>query len=110
VGVAVVGAVTLIPRFGIAGAACGFTLSELVMLPLAARACAREGFAVPMFRGVSLGLALSLPMGFVLAFVGGSALLAIVAGALTYGLTLLAAWRLLPRLFVSPAWAGPGSA
>lgn len=110
VGVAVVSAVTLIPRFGIAGAACGFTLSELVMLPLAARACAREGFAVPMLRGVSLGLALSLPMGFVLAFVGGSALLAIVAGALTYGLTLLAAWRLLPRLFVSPAWAGRGGA
>ena len=53
VGVAGICAVTLIPRLGIAGAACGFTLSELVLLPLAARACAREGFAVPLRRGVS---------------------------------------------------------
>ena len=60
--------------------------------------------------GVSLGVALSLPMAFVLAFVGGSALLAILAGAVTYGLTLLAAWRLAPRLFVAPALAGPGGA
>lgn len=110
VGVAALLALTLIPRFGTFGAACGFTLSELVLLPLAARACAREGFAVPVLRGVSLALALSLPMAFVLALLGGSALAAIVAGAVTYGLTLLAAWRLLPRLFAAPALLGPGAA
>lgn len=105
-------ALTLIPRFGISGAAFGFTLSELVLLPLAARACAREGFAVPVLRSVSLGLLLSLPMAFVLALLGGSALVAIVAGAATYGLTLLAAWRLLPQLFAgpAPALAEPGGA
>jgi O-antigen/teichoic acid export membrane protein len=110
VGVAGLGALTLIPSLGTLGAAAGFTLSELLLLPLAARACAREGFAVPVLRGVSLGLALSLPMALVLALASGSALLAIVAGAVTYGVTLLAAWRLLPQLFAAPALLGPGGA
>jgi O-antigen/teichoic acid export membrane protein len=110
VGVAALCALTLIPSFGILGAGAGFTLSELLLLPLAARACAREGFAVPVLRGVSLGIALSLPMALVLALASGSALLAIVAGAVTYGATLLAAWRLLPQLFAAPALLGPGGA
>jgi O-antigen/teichoic acid export membrane protein len=105
-------ALLLIPRMGIAGAALGFTLAELALLPLAARACSREGFSVPLLRGVSLAALLSLPMALVLALLPGSALRAIVAGALTYGLTLLGVWRLLPRLFAGPepALAGPGGA
>jgi O-antigen/teichoic acid export membrane protein len=108
VGLACVCAPTLIPAFGISGAALGFTLSELLLLPLAARACAREGFAVPLRRGVSLAAALSLPMALVLALRWSGALWSIALGGLTYGATLLAAWRALPGLFSPPAPAGPG--
>lgn len=112
VAVAGVAALLLIPRLGIAGAALGFTLAELVLLPLAARACSREEFGVPLLRGVSLAALLSLPMALVLALLPGGTLRAIAAGGATYGLTLLAAWRLQPRLFVGaePALAGPGGA
>lgn len=104
VGFAAVAALVLIPRFGITGAAWGFTLSELLLLPLAARACAREGFAVPVLRGVSLAAALSLPMAVVLAALGrGAALVSIGLGGLTYAATLFATWRLLPRLFTTEA-------
>lgn len=96
-------ALALIPGFGVAGAACGFTLSELLLLPLAARACAREGFAVPLLRGVSLAGALSLPMALALALVHKGALASLATGALTYAATLLAAWRLSPRLFSGPS-------
>ena len=112
VAVAGVAALLLIPSLGIAGAALGFTLAELALLPLAARACSREGFGVPLLRGVTLAALLSLPMALVLVLLPGSALRAIVAGAGTYGLTLLAAWRLQPRLFAGPepALFGPSGA
>jgi O-antigen/teichoic acid export membrane protein len=105
VGAAAACAWLLIPPFGIAGAAAGFTLSELLLLPLAARACARERFAVPVLRSLALAASLSLPMALVLAFVGGPAPLRLLAGAATYAATLAAAWRQKPQLFGAPALA-----
>jgi O-antigen/teichoic acid export membrane protein len=92
-------ALLLIPAFGITGAAAGFTLSELLLLPLAARACARERFAVPVLRSLALAASLSLPMALVVAFARGRAVPALLAGGLTYGATVFAAWRLQPQLF-----------
>jgi hypothetical protein len=108
VGVALAAALVLIPSFGANGAAAGFTLSELVLLALAARACAREGFAVPVLRGVSQAALLSVPMALVIGTLAGRVLIAIPIGALTYGATLLLAWRLLPRRFLAPALVSSG--
>jgi len=57
-------------------------------------------------RGIGLASALSLPMAIVLALRFSGALGSIALGGLTYGATLLAAWRFVPGLFASPALPG----
>jgi O-antigen/teichoic acid export membrane protein len=87
-------AVVLIPAFGAEGAAFGFLSSESLLLPLAARACRRAGFAVPVARSLALAVALSLPMAAAVALTPGGPLLRIAVGALTYAVSVAAAWRL----------------
>jgi O-antigen/teichoic acid export membrane protein len=108
VGVAALLALGLIPAFGI-GAAAGLALSELLLLLLAARACAREAFAVPVARATLVAAALSLPMAAVLAFGSRRALIAIPFGGLTYAATLLLAWRVAPGFLLKPGGAGSES-
>lgn len=87
-------AVVLIPSFGADGAAAGFVLSELLLLPLAARACRRAGFAVPVAGSLGRAAVLCVPMAIAVTFTPGGPLAGIAVGALTYGATLAAAWRL----------------
>jgi len=91
-------ALILIPRFGAAGAAAGFLCSELLLLILAARACGAAGFDVPVARSLSAALGVTIPMAAAVAIAGTGPIASIVVGVLTYGLTLLVARRLAPRL------------
>lgn len=100
-------ALTFIPRFGIAGAACGFTLSEILLTPVAALACARQDFAVPVGRALGLAFAVSLPMGVALLVGRFGALTSIALGAGVYAATLFGVWRLAPRALFADAVALP---
>jgi len=110
VAAAAVLAFVLIPRLGAAGAAAGFLLSELLLLLLAARACARAGFQVPVARSLAAALAVTVPMAAVVALAGAGTMVSVAVGVVTYGLTLAAARRLAPRLVPGLASeAAPGS-
>ncbi len=100
-------ALAFVPRFGIAGAACGFSLSELLLTPIAALACSRQGFAVPVGRALGLALAVSLPMAVALLVARFGALTSIALGAGVYAATLLGVWRLAPRALLTDAVALP---
>jgi O-antigen/teichoic acid export membrane protein len=93
---AVVFAVLLVPRFGVAGAAVGFLASELLLGALAWRACAIARFAVPLAKPLGLALCASLPMTLAVARFGGRPVAAALLGAGIYAATLIAAWRLAP--------------
>jgi O-antigen/teichoic acid export membrane protein len=101
VGLAIVLALALVPRFGIAGAACGFSLSELLLTPVAAVACARQGFAVPVGRALGLAFAVSLPMAAALLIGRFGALTSIALGGAVYAATLYGVWRLAPRALLA---------
>ncbi len=96
VAAAVVFALVLVPRFGVAGAAVGFLGSELLLGALAWRACALARFAVPLAKPLGLALFASLPMTLAVARFGGRPVAAALLGAAIYGVTLMAAWRLAP--------------
>jgi O-antigen/teichoic acid export membrane protein len=91
-------ALVLVPRFGIVGGAVGFVLSEVVLLVLAARACASVRFPVPVLQPVVVALAAAAPMGLVVAAVGGGLALSVLLGVVAYGFTLAVAWRFTPVL------------
>jgi O-antigen/teichoic acid export membrane protein len=91
-------ALVLVPRFGIVGGAVGFVLSEVVLLVLAARACASVRFPVPVLQPFLLALAAAAPMGLLVAAVGGGLALSVLLGIVAYGLTLTLAWRFTPVL------------
>jgi O-antigen/teichoic acid export membrane protein len=98
VGLAAVLAALLVPPLGAAGAAMGFLASESVLTALAARACARVGFAVPVSRPLAHAAVLALPMAAVVAVAGGGLAISVALGVATYAATLIATWRLKPDL------------
>jgi O-antigen/teichoic acid export membrane protein len=103
-------ALVLIPRLGAAGAAAGFLVSEVLLLVLAARACARASVRVPVARSVAAALAVTVPMVAAVALAGAGTIASVAVGVVTYGVTLLAARRLAPRLIPGLASeAAPGS-
>lgn len=89
-------ALVLVPRFGAVGGASGFLISELVLLALAARACAAARFPVPLLRPALVGLAAAAPMAALVAAAGMGLALSIVLGLVAYSLTLAVAWRITP--------------
>ena len=91
-------ALVLIPRFGAAGAAAGFLLAELLLLALSTRACAVAGFEVPVARPLLAALGVTVPMAAAVALAGAGMIASVVVGVVTYGLTLMVARRLAPRL------------
>ena len=93
---AVVLALVLVPRFGVAGAAIGFLASELLLCALAWRACALARFTVPLAKPLALALCASVPMALAVARFGGQPVAAALMGAAIYAATLAAAWRLAP--------------
>jgi O-antigen/teichoic acid export membrane protein len=102
-------AFVLIPRLGAVGAAAGFLVSEVLLLALAARACARAGFEVPVARSLGAALAVTVPMVAAVAIADTGTVASVVVGVVTYGLTLLVARRLAPRLIQGLASeAAPG--
>ena len=88
----------LVPRFGATGAAAGFVVAEILLLLLGLRACSRAQFAVPVAQPLMLALLATVPMAVAVWSVRDSLLLALAVGALSYGATLAAGWRLQPRL------------
>jgi len=100
-------ALALIPAFGASGAAAGFLASELLLLLLAARACATAGFDVPVLRSLLAALGVTLPMAAVVAAAGTGPVSSIALGIVIYALTLLAARQWAPRLLPELA---PGDA
>ncbi len=93
-------ALVFVPRFGAVGGAFGFVISEVVLLGLAARACARAGFPVPVLKPMVVGLAAALPMAALVAAAGGGLLVSISLGFLAYTVTLALAWRFAPGIAV----------
>jgi O-antigen/teichoic acid export membrane protein len=98
-------AALLLPRFGAAGAAAGFTLAEAVLVPLAAHSCARAGAPVALARALLSALVLSAPMAVAVMLVPLGVLARVALGALSYGVTLLLAWRVAPGLLRPAALA-----
>lgn len=98
VGLAAVLALALIPPLGAMGAAAGFLLSETVLTFVAARACARIGFAVPVSGPLARAAALAVPMAAVVAVGGRGLVVSVALGVATYTATLAAIWRLKPEL------------
>jgi O-antigen/teichoic acid export membrane protein len=94
----------LIPTFGATGAAVGFFVAELLMLVLAARACAAARFGVPLARPLALGLGLSVPMALTVStFLSrGGPVTSVALGVVIYAATLMVAWRIAPGLFQIP--------
>jgi O-antigen/teichoic acid export membrane protein len=90
----------LVPRWGAAGAALSFSSSEALLLVLAARACARRGFAVPVASSLAVAAGVSLPMAAVLPSLDATPLAGIAVGFLVYAATLLAATWLRPALII----------
>jgi O-antigen/teichoic acid export membrane protein len=88
----------LIPSLGAPGAAAGFVLSEVALLVLAARACSRAGFAVPVARPLALGVLASLPMAAAVASVAARPIAAVAVGLLVYAASLGLAKRLSPHV------------
>jgi O-antigen/teichoic acid export membrane protein len=102
-------ALVLIPRFGAVGAAAGFLTAELVLLALATRACAGAGFDVPVARSLLAALGVTVPMAAAVAVAGAGMIASVLVGLVTYGLTLVLARRLAPRLIPGLAQeAAPG--
>jgi O-antigen/teichoic acid export membrane protein len=98
VALALAAALSLVPRFGVLGAAAGFVAAELLMLLLSARACAIARFPVPLLRPLLRACGASLPMAAAVALLGGGLAASVALGALVYAATLAAAWRMAPRL------------
>lgn len=91
-------ALALVPALGGVGAAAGFLFSELLLLGLAARACAAARFEVPLAGPIAVASLASIPMGVAVVLAGAGLFQSVVLGALTYGVTLAAIWRLSPWL------------
>lgn len=89
----------LVPRFGALGAAAGFLASELLLLLLAARACASAGFPIPVVAPAGRALLMCAPMAVVVALLPSPFPVAVGLGVVTYGLTLALAFRAAPALF-----------
>jgi O-antigen/teichoic acid export membrane protein len=102
-------ALVLIPRFGAAGAAAGFLLAELLLLVLSTRACVGAGFELPVARSLLAALGATVPMAAAVALGGAGTVASVLVGVVTYGLTLVVARRLAPRLIPGMASeAAPG--
>jgi O-antigen/teichoic acid export membrane protein len=91
-------ALVLVPRFGAVGGAAGFLVSELLLMALAARACAAARFPVPLLQPALVGLAAAAPMAALVAVSGVGLALSILLGLATYTVTLALAWRFTPGL------------
>jgi O-antigen/teichoic acid export membrane protein len=91
-------ALVLVPRFGAMGGATGFLISEIVLLALAARACAAARFPVPVLKPILVGVLAATPMAALVAFAGAGLLVKIALGLLAYSLTLALAWRFAPEI------------
>jgi O-antigen/teichoic acid export membrane protein len=91
-------ALLLVPRFGIVGGAVGFVVSEVLLLVLAARACAAARFPVPVLQPFLVAVLAAAPMGALVAAVGGGLALSVLLGLAAYAVTLTLAWRFTPVL------------
>ena len=91
-------ALVLVPRFGAMGGALGFLISEIVLLALAARACASARFPVPVLKPILVGVAAAMPMAALVATAGAGLLVSIALGLVAYALTLALAWRFTPEI------------
>lgn len=89
-------ALALVPALGPRGAALGLALAEWLLVAVAAAACRRAAFAVPVLRPLGWALVACVPMALAVRGVSGSLALAVPIGALTWAASLAAAWKLLP--------------
>lgn len=98
VGAAAALALVLVPALGAPGAAAGFVAAELLLTALAARACGRARFAIPVIEPLAVAALVSIPMALAVAAAGPSLPACLGTGLLCYALTLGAAWKRLPPL------------
>ncbi len=89
-------AFALVPALGPRGAALGLGLGEWLLVAAAATACRRASFGVPVRQPLAWAFVACVPMALAVSGVSGSLALALPVGALTWGASLAAAWRLLP--------------
>jgi O-antigen/teichoic acid export membrane protein len=89
-------ALALVPALGSRGAALGLALAEWLLVALAATACRRASFAVPVLQPLGWALVACVPMALAVRGVSSSLALALPVGALTWAASLAAAWKLLP--------------
>jgi O-antigen/teichoic acid export membrane protein len=87
----------LVPAFGAGGGAAGFVASELLLLVLAARACASRGMRVPVLGLLLSAAGVSVPMAAALLLAQRRPVEAAILGLATYAATLAIALRLSPR-------------
>jgi O-antigen/teichoic acid export membrane protein len=90
VGMAFALAFGLVPALGPRGAALGLVLAEWLLLVLAATACRRASFVVPVARPVGGALVACVPMALAVSGVRESLALAVAIGALSWAATLAA--------------------
>jgi O-antigen/teichoic acid export membrane protein len=86
----------LVPLLGSRGAAIGLVVAEWGLLGLAAVACRRASFAVPVLRPLTWALVACVPMAAAVSGVRGNLAFALPIGLLSFAATLAAAWILLP--------------
>jgi O-antigen/teichoic acid export membrane protein len=89
-------AFALVPLLGPRGAALGLVVAEWTVLAVAAVACGRASFAVPVLRPLAGSLLACVPMALAVSGVRSSLALALPIGLLSFAATLAAAWLLLP--------------
>jgi O-antigen/teichoic acid export membrane protein len=88
----------LVPALGPRGAALGFVVAEWTVLALAAVACRRASFGVPVVRPLAGALLACVPMALAVSGVRSSLALAVPVGLLSFAATLAATWLLLPGI------------
>lgn len=93
VSIAVLGALSLVPRLGATGGALGLLVAEAALLLLAGRACETARFEVPVARPVALAAGLSLPMALAVLAAGRGPLASAALGAGVYAATIAVAYR-----------------
>lgn len=90
-------ALVLVPPFGAMGGAFGFLISEVVLLALAARACASARFPVPVLMPILVGILAATPMALLVAAAGAGLLGSLALGLVAYSTTLALVYRFNPE-------------
>ncbi len=91
-------AAVLVPSGGPAGAALGFSASEVLLALMFARACLSAGFPVPVLTPLLRAIGLALPMALAIWLARLDLVPSVALAVAVYLATLLAAWRWRPGL------------